>query len=132
MSEPDRFDTAAQRSKVLASWTAAPARFREDANAEEALAGAAPAHCHLPLAAPLLGVTSSSSSAAATYVAKISMDPRDNEDREIYFRDVEMQTLARYYAQLFNEYQPPKLVDFVKSATPRSAAASQRCSSGTG
>ncbi len=35
MSEPDPFDTAAQRSKVLAAWTAAPARFREDANAEE-------------------------------------------------------------------------------------------------
>jgi hypothetical protein len=33
----DVFDTAGQRSRVLAAWTASPARFREDANAEEEL-----------------------------------------------------------------------------------------------
>ena len=74
--------------------------------------------CHLPIPSPLSPLTSGPS-AGATYVAKISMDPRDNEDREIYFRDVEMQTLARYYAHLFNEYQPPKLVDFVKASILR-------------
>ncbi len=37
-----------------------------------------------------------------TYVAKISLDPRDNKDREIYFKDVEMQTLAKFYAKQFN------------------------------
>ena len=71
----------------------------------------------------LLAVKSANSAGSAassvTYVAKISMDPRDNEDREIYFRDVEMQTLARYYAALFNEYNPPKLVDFVKASLLR-------------
>lgn len=34
----DLFDTAGLRHRVLESWTAAPARFREDANAEEELA----------------------------------------------------------------------------------------------
>ncbi len=33
----DGFDTAALRSRVLAAWAASPARFREDANAEEEL-----------------------------------------------------------------------------------------------
>jgi hypothetical protein len=51
----------------------------------------------------------------SVYVAKISMDPRDNENRAIYFRDVEMQTVAKYYADQFNEYNPPKKVDFVKA-----------------
>ena len=60
-----------------------------------------------------------SANTGVTYVAKISMDPRDLLDREIYFRDVEMQTLARYYAALFNEYNPPKLVDFVKASLLR-------------
>ncbi|MFJ1755646.1 sacsin N-terminal ATP-binding-like domain-containing protein [Kitasatospora sp. NPDC088134] len=36
--ESDVFDTARLRHTVLAAWTAAPARFREDANAEEELA----------------------------------------------------------------------------------------------
>jgi hypothetical protein len=34
---PDPFDTAGLRGRVLATWTASPARFREDANAEEDL-----------------------------------------------------------------------------------------------
>ncbi|MER5865787.1 molecular chaperone Hsp90 [Kitasatospora sp. NPDC002040] len=34
----DPFDTAGLRHRVLEAWTAAPARFREDANAEEELA----------------------------------------------------------------------------------------------
>src|SRR5437763_5756070 len=33
----DPFHTAAQRTRVLAAWAASPARFREDANAEEDL-----------------------------------------------------------------------------------------------
>jgi hypothetical protein len=35
---PDPFDTAGIRERVLAGWAASPARFREDANAEEDLA----------------------------------------------------------------------------------------------
>jgi len=50
-----------------------------------------------------------------SYVAKISMDPRDNHSREIYFRDVEMQTVAKHYAEKFNEYTPPKKIDFVSA-----------------
>src|SRR3954468_4085588 len=34
---PDPFDTAALRAHVLDAWAASPARFREDANAEEDL-----------------------------------------------------------------------------------------------
>src|SRR3954452_20822670 len=34
---PDPFDTAALRARVLDAWAASPARFREDANAEEDL-----------------------------------------------------------------------------------------------
>ncbi|MGY1773054.1 sacsin N-terminal ATP-binding-like domain-containing protein [Blastococcus sp. SYSU D00813] len=34
---PDPFSTAALRARVLAAWSASPARFREDANAEEDL-----------------------------------------------------------------------------------------------
>src|SRR5215213_6040998 len=36
--QPDPFGTAAVRERVLAGWAASPARFREDANAEEDLA----------------------------------------------------------------------------------------------
>jgi elongation factor 2 kinase len=50
-----------------------------------------------------------------TYVAKLSMDANDRDDQDIYFRDVEMQSVAKYYAKLFNEYNPPKKVDFVKA-----------------
>jgi hypothetical protein len=35
--QPDPFGTAAVRERVLAGWAASPARFREDANAEEDL-----------------------------------------------------------------------------------------------
>ncbi len=35
---PDPFDTAGVRERVLAAWSVAPVRFREDANAEEDLA----------------------------------------------------------------------------------------------
>ncbi|MCV2488338.1 hypothetical protein OF117_03100 [Geodermatophilus sp. YIM 151500] len=37
MTAADPFDTAAIRARVLAAWAASPARFREDANAEEDL-----------------------------------------------------------------------------------------------
>ncbi|MFE0459004.1 sacsin N-terminal ATP-binding-like domain-containing protein [Kitasatospora sp. NPDC058965] len=36
--QDDRFDTAGLRRRVLDAWSASPARFREDANAEEELA----------------------------------------------------------------------------------------------
>jgi elongation factor 2 kinase len=48
-----------------------------------------------------------------SYVAKMSFDPRDALDRSVYFKDVEMQCYAREYAKKFNEYNPPKAVDFV-------------------
>lgn len=48
-----------------------------------------------------------------SFVAKMSMDARDDKRRDIYFRDVEMQAYARSYARLFNKYNPPKKVDFV-------------------
>ena len=47
------------------------------------------------------------------YVAKMSIDPRDNFDRTVYFKDVEMQSVARLFAQKFNTYDVPKRVDFV-------------------
>lgn len=50
-----------------------------------------------------------------TYVAKISMDPRDNKTPDIYFKDVETQAVAGYYAKQFNEYNPPKIIAFVKA-----------------
>lgn len=53
--------------------------------------------------------------AGVSYVAKIAIDPRDQQDRELYLRDVETQTVARYYAQLYNEHQVPKKVAFVKA-----------------
>jgi hypothetical protein len=50
-----------------------------------------------------------------SYVAKISMDPNDNLNKDIYFQDVQMQTLAKEFAQKYNECNPPKKVDFVKA-----------------
>lgn len=49
------------------------------------------------------------------YVAKISMNPSDNKNTKVYFRDVETQTIAKYYAEKFNQYHPPKKVDFIKA-----------------
>eukprot|EP00468_Gymnochlora_sp_CCMP2014_P001509 CAMPEP_0167741652 /NCGR_PEP_ID=MMETSP0110_2-20121227/978_1 /TAXON_ID=629695 /ORGANISM="Gymnochlora sp., Strain CCMP2014" /LENGTH=253 /DNA_ID=CAMNT_0007625733 /DNA_START=368 /DNA_END=1129 /DNA_ORIENTATION=- len=49
------------------------------------------------------------------YVAKISMNPSDNKNKKVYFRDVETQTIAKYYADKFNSYNPPKKVDFIKA-----------------
>uniref|UniRef100_A0A6V3JKW3 Alpha-type protein kinase domain-containing protein n=1 Tax=Lotharella globosa TaxID=91324 RepID=A0A6V3JKW3_9EUKA len=49
------------------------------------------------------------------YVAKISMNPSDNKNKKVYFRDVETQTIAKYYAEKFNQYHPPKKVDFIKA-----------------
>ncbi|GAB5359294.1 hypothetical protein AAMO2058_000531900 [Amorphochlora amoebiformis] len=49
------------------------------------------------------------------YVAKISMNPSDNKNTEVYFKDVETQTIAKYYAEKFNFYHPPKKVDFIKA-----------------
>lgn len=50
-----------------------------------------------------------------TYVAKISMDIRDHINTDIYFRDVETQYLARYYAKLYNQHNPPKHIEFIKA-----------------
>jgi hypothetical protein len=50
-----------------------------------------------------------------SFVAKIAMDPTDQQQRELYFRDVEMQALAGIYAQKFNECGPPKRVRFVSA-----------------
>mmetsp|Transcript_528 Transcript_528/g.767 ORF Transcript_528/g.767 Transcript_528/m.767 type:complete len:377 (+) Transcript_528:2-1132(+) len=49
------------------------------------------------------------------FVAKISMNPSDNKNTKVYFRDVETQTIAKYYAEKFNQYHPPKKVDFIKA-----------------
>eukprot|EP00455_Lapot_gusevi_P006767 TRINITY_DN1289_c0_g4_i2.p1 TRINITY_DN1289_c0_g4~~TRINITY_DN1289_c0_g4_i2.p1 ORF type:complete len:364 (+),score=69.66 TRINITY_DN1289_c0_g4_i2:172-1263(+) len=54
-----------------------------------------------------------SADTSASYVAKMSFDPRDNADRSVYFKDIEMQCYAREYAKKFNKYNPPKKVDFV-------------------
>ncbi|GAB5357006.1 hypothetical protein AAMO2058_000336800 [Amorphochlora amoebiformis] len=50
-----------------------------------------------------------------SYVAKVSLRPQDNTNREGYFRDVEMQCLASYIADRFNLCNPPKLVRFLKA-----------------
>eukprot|EP01133_Synstelium_polycarpum_P016898 gene16898-20094_t len=44
-------------------------------------------------------------------VAKLFKDP--NEDRMVYFKDVEMQTYAKEIAERFNAKGPPKKIDFV-------------------
>lgn len=44
------------------------------------------------------------------YVAKMSKNPK--EDLTIYFMDVEMQALAKLFADEYNKRGPPKLVDF--------------------
>eukprot|EP00668_Euglena_longa_P014234 GGOE01018211.1.p1 GENE.GGOE01018211.1~~GGOE01018211.1.p1 ORF type:complete len:375 (-),score=67.21 GGOE01018211.1:249-1373(-) len=48
------------------------------------------------------------------YVCKMSKDPR--EDTAIYFVDVEMQALAKLFADEFNKLNPPKKVDFVEAS----------------
>jgi len=49
----------------------------------------------------------------SSFVAKIAIDP--NEDPSTYFRDVEAQAHCAHYARLFNSYQPPRAVRFVKA-----------------
>ena len=48
------------------------------------------------------------------YVAKRAIDP--DCEPSLYFRDVEMQQHCAYYAQLFNEYNPPRKVREKSSA----------------
>lgn len=50
---------------------------------------------------------------SSIYVAKASIDPEEN--RSVYFQDVEMQMYAKKWATKFNSYNPPKSVDFVTS-----------------
>jgi len=54
-----------------------------------------------------------SSATTETFVAKLSIDPA--EDRDLYFVDVEMQMYSKEFANMFNTYNPPKKVDFVKA-----------------
>jgi len=51
---------------------------------------------------------------STTYVAKIAIDPED-DDRDNYFADVECQMYAKEWAIKFNEFNPPKKVDFIKA-----------------
>lgn len=60
-------------------------------------------------------VLNTSKNGPISYVAKMSMSKSDMEDPTIYYRDVEMQTVARNLARQFNTYNPPKKVDFVKA-----------------
>lgn len=48
-----------------------------------------------------------------SFCAKMAIDP--NEDPSSYFRDVEMQAHCAYYAAKFNEYNPPRRVEFCKA-----------------
>ncbi|KAJ0411494.1 hypothetical protein ATCC90586_008543 [Pythium insidiosum] len=48
-----------------------------------------------------------------SYVAKVAIDP--DEDPQTYFRDIELQAHCAYYAELYNSYQPPKRVEFLKA-----------------
>ena len=52
------------------------------------------------------------------WVAKMSQDMRDNIRRDIYFNDVRMQCIAKYFChgpKGYNSYKPPKEVDFLDS-----------------
>ncbi|KDO34430.1 hypothetical protein SPRG_01565 [Saprolegnia parasitica CBS 223.65] len=51
--------------------------------------------------------------AATTYVAKVAIDP--DEDPETYFRDIELQAHCAHYAEMYNEYKPPKRVAFIEA-----------------
>ncbi|KAF0687122.1 Aste57867_21093 [Aphanomyces stellatus] len=48
-----------------------------------------------------------------TYVAKLAIDP--DEDPQTYFRDIELQAHCAHYARLYNEYTPPKNVEFIQA-----------------
>jgi len=49
------------------------------------------------------------------FVAKLSIDHRDNKTRLSYFEDVRMQAVAAYFAKKYNSHQPPKLVEFISA-----------------
>jgi len=49
------------------------------------------------------------------YVAKISKDSRDQENKQIYFQDVRTQAIANQLGQLYNERLPPKTVEFIQA-----------------
>jgi len=44
-------------------------------------------------------------------VGKLSKDP--NENPRAYFKDVEMQGKAKYFAEMYNAQRPPKTIDYV-------------------
>ncbi|TMW56396.1 hypothetical protein Poli38472_006406 [Pythium oligandrum] len=48
-----------------------------------------------------------------SYVAKVAIDP--DEDPQTYFRDIELQAHCASYANLYNSYNPPKRVEFLKA-----------------
>jgi len=47
------------------------------------------------------------------YVAKFSMDVRDQQSKQIYFQDVKAQAIANQLAKLYNSQSPPKKVEFI-------------------
>lgn len=61
----------------------------------------------------LNGLATFGTDSSTCYVAKMSIDPY--EERESYFEDVKMQTLCKQYADEYNNYKPPKTVDFIKA-----------------
>ncbi|OQS06513.1 hypothetical protein THRCLA_01448 [Thraustotheca clavata] len=48
-----------------------------------------------------------------THVAKLAIDP--DEDPQTYFRDIELQAHCARYAELYNEYKPPKRIEFIQA-----------------
>jgi len=48
-----------------------------------------------------------------TFVAKLAIDP--DEDAQTYFRDIELQAHCANYAKMYNEYKPPKRVEFIQA-----------------
>eukprot|EP01006_Ploeotia_vitrea_P001471 TRINITY_DN104908_c0_g1_i1.p1 TRINITY_DN104908_c0_g1~~TRINITY_DN104908_c0_g1_i1.p1 ORF type:complete len:378 (-),score=45.67 TRINITY_DN104908_c0_g1_i1:151-1284(-) len=51
------------------------------------------------------------------FVAKMSKNPK--EQKSTYFMDVEMQALAKLFAEEFNKFKPPKKVDFIVASVIR-------------
>lgn len=54
-----------------------------------------------------LGLDPSKPEGQQRYVAKMSKNPK--EDKSTYFLDVEMQALAKLFAEEFNKRKPPKV-----------------------
>lgn len=61
----------------------------------------------------LLDLSEDVGSRRENYVAKLAIDP--DEDPQTYFRDTELQAHCAHYAQMYNSYNPPKRVEFIKA-----------------